>query len=110
MCATVEVSCAWCEGKFTARVADRKRGWGKFCSKSCKASKQKYGATKAFWEKASPGNKRSNIAKYADRLTGRADRYHGVPASRRADKDWDDENPLDGISDWEYGASDGGLN
>lgn len=23
-----------------ARVADRKRGWGKFCSKSCKATKQ----------------------------------------------------------------------
>ena len=23
-----------------ARVADRKRGWGKFCSKSCKAVKQ----------------------------------------------------------------------
>ena len=23
-----------------ARVADRKRGWGKFCSKSCKAKEQ----------------------------------------------------------------------
>jgi len=27
---------------FMARVADRKRGWGKFCSKSCKATKQEY--------------------------------------------------------------------
>ena len=39
--AKVEVSCACCGNKFLARVADRKRGWAKFCSKSCKARKQK---------------------------------------------------------------------
>ena len=38
--AKVEVKCSNCGHKFMARVADRKRGWGKFCSKSCKASKQ----------------------------------------------------------------------
>ena len=38
--ATVEVKCKWCKEPFTARVADRNRGWGKFCSKSCKAKKQ----------------------------------------------------------------------
>lgn len=38
--ATVEVKCARCKMPFMARVADRKRGWGKFCSKSCKAVKQ----------------------------------------------------------------------
>lgn len=32
----VEVKCK-CGEKFMARVADRKRGWGKYCSKSCKA-------------------------------------------------------------------------
>lgn len=32
----VEVTCV-CGNKFQARVADRKRGWGRFCSKSCKA-------------------------------------------------------------------------
>lgn len=37
---TVEVCCAWCKKKFMARVADRKRGWGRFCSKSCKAKEQ----------------------------------------------------------------------
>jgi hypothetical protein len=37
---TVERKCAWCKGPFLARAADVKRGWGKFCSKSCKASKQ----------------------------------------------------------------------
>jgi hypothetical protein len=38
--ATVVVNCQRCKQPFTARVADRKRGWGKFCSKSCKAIKQ----------------------------------------------------------------------
>lgn len=39
---TIEVKCEnkSCGVMFTARVADRKRGWGKFCSKSCKAIKQ----------------------------------------------------------------------
>lgn len=36
----VEVNCKSCGTKFEARVADRRRGWGKFCSKSCKAKKQ----------------------------------------------------------------------
>lgn len=39
--ARVGVYCACCGNKFEARVADRKRGWGKFCSKSCKAIKQR---------------------------------------------------------------------
>ena len=42
--AMVEVSCQRCKKPFMARVADRARGWGKFCSKSCKAIKQ----TQAF--------------------------------------------------------------
>lgn len=37
---TVVVKCQRCGDPFAARVADRKRGWGKFCSKSCKAIKQ----------------------------------------------------------------------
>ena len=43
MAATVEVNCQRCGDLFTARVADRRRGWGKFCSKSCKAIRQTYG-------------------------------------------------------------------
>lgn len=38
--ATQEVNCKCCGKPFIARVADLKRGWGKFCSKSCKAKKQ----------------------------------------------------------------------
>lgn len=40
MAARVTVNCASCKQPFSARVADRNRGWGKFCSKSCKAVKQ----------------------------------------------------------------------
>jgi hypothetical protein len=34
------VKCNRCEVEFSARTADVNRGWGKFCSKSCKAQKQ----------------------------------------------------------------------
>jgi hypothetical protein len=36
----VRVRCKFCRDPFVARVADRKRGWGKFCSKTCKAKEQ----------------------------------------------------------------------
>lgn len=38
--AKVTVKCVRCKTPFEARVADRKRGWGRFCSKSCKAIRQ----------------------------------------------------------------------
>lgn len=36
----VWVKCKNCKCDFQARIADRNRGWGKFCTKSCKAIKQ----------------------------------------------------------------------
>jgi hypothetical protein len=36
----VDRKCAWCRKPFQAREADVKRGWGLYCSKSCKAKKQ----------------------------------------------------------------------
>ena len=40
MASTATYSCRRCGKSFTARVADRNRGWALFCSKSCKASEQ----------------------------------------------------------------------
>ena len=40
MASTAHYKCQRCQGMFTARTADRKRGWARFCSKSCKAIKQ----------------------------------------------------------------------
>jgi hypothetical protein len=55
---------------FTARVADRKRGWGKSCSKSCAAIK---------------GNRETGKFQ---KFLGRCDSYkvhHTIPAHRGAD-------------------------
>ena len=38
--AKAEYTCACCQAVFTARVADRKRGWARYCSKRCKALAQ----------------------------------------------------------------------
>ncbi len=40
----VDRTCKRCKAPFKARQADVNRGWGRFCSKSCKAIKQ----TEAF--------------------------------------------------------------
>lgn len=37
---TESYSCRRCGDPFIARVADRNRGWARFCSKSCKAKEQ----------------------------------------------------------------------
>lgn len=34
------VNCHWCYTPFMARSSDINRGWGKYCSKSCKAKEQ----------------------------------------------------------------------
>lgn len=40
MTSMTTVKCANCKTEFEARTADINRGWGKFCSKVCKAKKQ----------------------------------------------------------------------
>ena len=40
MASTATYKCLSCGGTFTARTADRERGWARYCSKSCKAIKQ----------------------------------------------------------------------
>ena len=40
MASTAIYKCKCCGTPFEARTADRKRGWAKFCSKSCKAIRQ----------------------------------------------------------------------
>lgn len=56
--ATINVKCTRCGDDFTARVADRKRGWAKFCSKSCKAKEQenRTGQHAAHKERVDYGN------------------------------------------------------
>ncbi len=82
MTSTVDVACKWCKATFTARVADRKRGWARFCSKSCKAMKQ-------------------------EKRTGQNSAFHDRSESRD-NGFFDDDDILSGMSDMDFGASDGG--
>lgn len=64
--ATIEVGCAWCKKQFSARVADRNRGWAKFCSKKCKAAEQENRT----------GQYRSWASRQCAKLDGNSDRKH----------------------------------
>ena len=48
--------CQCCGAEFTARSADVKRGWARFCSKACKAVKQEQrtGQHRTQQERAQP--------------------------------------------------------
>jgi hypothetical protein len=43
---TETVKCANCRESKNVRTADRRRGWGRFCSKSCKAEYQTRGGAR----------------------------------------------------------------
>jgi hypothetical protein len=53
--------CARCGDPFTARTADRKRGWARFCSKSCKAIRQTQ-----VTGRGAPTERLSNWDRYAE--------------------------------------------
>lgn len=40
MTKVMEKKCRHCDKPITVRVADHRRGWGNYCSKSCKAKRQ----------------------------------------------------------------------
>lgn len=50
MAKMVDTRCKWCGCEMSVRAADVARGWGRFCSKSCKAKNQekKNGQYKAY--------------------------------------------------------------
>lgn len=58
------VKCKNCKTEFEARVADRKRGWARFCSKSCKAKKQS--KTMPFDKDAQRSYKKDNRGAYIE--------------------------------------------
>lgn len=73
----IERKCACCGTPFVARAADVKRGWAKFCSKSCKAIVQ---------EKRTGQNKRrlyeseyGGIAQFDSRGNYVGFTYNGTP-------------------------------
>jgi len=59
--------CKSCKRDFTARTADRARGWALFCSKSCKAICQTQNQIKAA-KKSRPWQRYDKCATHEDRL------------------------------------------
>ena len=82
MASMVERTCSnkRCGAKFMARSADVKRGWAKFCSKSCKASEQESRthqhadhSRRAFYERQYGGvaqfDRRGNYVGFCDQFS-----------------------------------------
>lgn len=65
----IDKTCPVCSTAFKARTADVKRGWGKFCSKSCKAKEQekRTGQYKDYLEGNTPAQKRARKNKSRNR-------------------------------------------
>jgi hypothetical protein len=55
---TAQYRCRSCGGLFVARVADRNRGWAKFCGKACKQIMQE--EAKKIWKVLKNGGLRVN--------------------------------------------------
>jgi hypothetical protein len=68
MAATATYKCVKCGNPFTARTADRKRGWARYCSKSCKAVKQeaKTGQHRAYQQRQDGEPTFNNAHQYHD--------------------------------------------
>lgn len=66
--ATIQKNCKKCEVVFHPKLADVKRGWGKFCSKSCKAKtqEQKTGQYKHYIHKKNNSNGNRVIKSFDD--------------------------------------------
>jgi hypothetical protein len=53
-----QYNCRTCYNLFTARTADRKRGWAQYCSKACKQVTQE--EAKKIWKVLSNGKAKAS--------------------------------------------------
>lgn len=70
---TVTVHCIWCGNAFSAKVADRKRGWAKACSKSCAAKLREKKLDRLGLQRGNPGTAGSRGAGGRPRWESRDD-------------------------------------
>lgn len=76
----VERKCQRCTKPFFARAADVKRGWGLFCSKSCKAIKQerRTGQCRAYRDRQEARERGDEPTEFSDaHLFSNEDYFHG---------------------------------
>ena len=86
--AKIARKCKSCGAEFEARAADVKRGWGLYCSKSCKAIKQfaKFGFPE--WQQDARVNKHKNSP-----TLRRDDRFVAPQNNYEEDDDYFAEDP-----------------
>lgn len=79
MAAMTERICECCRKPFSARTADVRRGWARYCSKRCKAIKQE-----------------AKSHQYAEFLANHSDREF---SDAQADGSWDEHKIWSGTND-----------
>lgn len=93
-----------CGKQFQARTADVKRGWGKFCSKSCKAVEQekRTGQYKDYLYGNTPAQKRARKAQVRSRKRVSSGTFDLSAALDR--KIYQMENPInvEPLDPWDY--------
>lgn len=93
-----------CGKQFQARTADVKRGWGKFCSKSCKAKEQekRTGQYRDYLHGNTPAQKRARKAQSKSRRRVETNVFDLSAALDR--KIYEMENPIHIAprDDWDY--------
>lgn len=93
-----------CGKQFQARTADVKRGWGKFCSKSCKAVEQekRTGQYKDYLYGNTPAQKRARKARSRVRKQASSGLFDLSAVLAR--KVYLMENPVDvePLDSWDY--------
>lgn len=106
MARMVEVRCKCCGNPFKARAVDRRRGWGKFCSKRCKAIKQERRTGQCASYHARQRNNQSNYQGSGvsrDKFLYYAEQFGGTPVFDR-NGNYDGMHP-----DLDIGWGDSGL-
>ena len=100
MAAMIDKKCKHCKADITVRLADHKRGWGNFCSKSCKAKHQE----KRTGQYAAYKNGRGVSNLHPERLKD-YDRHYlndSDPYFEDWREDYDDVHPFssEGLGQW----------
>lgn len=86
-----------CKKEFQARTTDVKRGWGKFCSKSCKAIEQenRTGQYKDYLYNKSKPKKKIYYTNDIDDMFDRKIYEMDHPIDILPKEDWDFDGPFD---------------
>lgn len=93
-----------CGKQFQARTADVKRGWGKFCSKSCKAKEQekRTGQYQDYLAGNTPAQKRARKAQARSRKRASSGTFDLSAALDRKVAQMENPINVEPLEPWDY--------